>query len=84
MITNVQSIESERLGKEEGSRKYAGISLVKGKWIDFMGGLGAGEDKNEGYQVLGRWGGGEHAGKMSEFVGGILGWMWKSSAVEIP
>lgn len=42
MITKVQSVDLERLGKEEGSSDYAWLFLGRGNKIDFKGGLGAG------------------------------------------
>jgi hypothetical protein len=43
MVTKLQSIDPERLGKEEGSR---GKCMGSGHRTDFTSGLGVGEDGN--------------------------------------
>lgn len=44
MKTKLQSIDPERVGKEEGSRQDAWIFLENNNRIGFAGGLGAGGD----------------------------------------
>lgn len=48
MITKVQSLEPERLGKEGGSRSDAKISLMGRNKIDFTGRLEADGDESKG------------------------------------
>ena len=53
MITKLQSIDPERLGKEESSRRNAGISLGEGNIIEFMGRREEGRDQVGGDGVEG-------------------------------
>lgn len=52
MITKLQSVDPERLGKEQRSGDYARIFLGRGSRIDFKGGLGSGGDGSWRYQVV--------------------------------
>lgn len=46
MITNLQSVDPERLGIEKGSRGDKWVSLGGGNRIDFIDGLEAGRYRN--------------------------------------
>lgn len=64
MMVNLQSIDPERLGVEEGIREDRYIFLGGDVRVNFMGVLGAGGDSSQ---------------KVRRKVGGDMGWteMWK-------
>lgn len=53
MVTKLQSIDPGRLGKEVGPRGNAWSSLGRGNRIDFVSGLGTGDDMRGEDQVGG-------------------------------
>ena len=61
MVTKLQSIDPGRLGKEVGPRGSAWSSLGRGNRIDFVSGLGTGEDMR-GEEVGGGRRGGQGRG----------------------
>lgn len=46
MITNLQSVDPERLGIDKGTRGDKWVSLGGGNTIDFIDGLETGRDRN--------------------------------------
>ena len=65
----LQSTSPKRLGKKEGSRWDAQISLGKENRIDFMGGLGTNEDGNKK-----DWVEGMERESTIEIIGRYSGW----------